>query len=270
MFVACFRNFTVVIAVALLSALWATGANAATVTVSAPNVVTGAGGTFTIGINLSDPSNAGVGSFQFGLDYDPTIINPSGANAGCSNPPTNPPSTPGTLSGNAGQSLTCNTQTTADPHVSTLLVSDFGSTATTGSSPPPLFLIKFVATTTGPFPKTSPLHFHDAFFFTLSAPLTVITTDGSVQITGTTAAAVTVAGRVLDASGRGLRGVRVTLVGTGGATYMAVTNALGRYSFSSVPSGGIYMASATARGASYATRAVNLTDAVSNLDFVPR
>lgn len=266
MFLGNFRNVAVLSAVTLLSALWATGANAATVTVSAPTLVTGAGGTFTVPINLSDPSNAGVGSFQFGLDYDPTIINPSGGNAGCST--SNPPN--GTLTGNAGQSVTCNTQATADPHVSTLLVSDFGSTATAVSSPPPLFVIRFQATTTGLFPKTSNLHFHDAFFFTLTTSLTVNTTDGSVQVTGTTAANVTVAGRVLDASGRGLRGVRVTLIGTGGAIYMAVTNALGRYSFSSVPSGGIYMASATARGASYATRVVNLTDAVANLDFVPR
>jgi hypothetical protein len=250
----------VVMFLAGYSTIGATHAAPPTVTVSAPTLVKGAGVTFTVAISLSDLSSAGVGSYQFGLDYDPTIVTPTGTNSGCSNA--------GTLAGIAGQSVTCNTQTTADPHTSTLLVSDFGSTATSGSAT--LLNISFKATTTGSFPKTSTMRFHDAFFFSLSSPLTVVTADGSVAITGTTAANVTVAGRILDTSGAGVRGARVALDGANGGRFTAVTNAYGYYRFAAVPSGASYTATVTGHGFNFAPRLLRLNGAVSGLDFTPR
>src|SRR5882724_3721060 len=159
------------------------------VTVSAPTLVRGAGSTFLVLIDLSDPSNAGIGSYQFGLDYDPNIINPTGPNSGCDNT--------GTLSGAANHLTTCNVSPAG-----TLLVSDFGSQATSGSGT--LLKITFTSTSTGPFPAVSPLHFHDAFFFTLTAPLPVVTNDGQITILGPTAANVAISGRVLNAGGFGI------------------------------------------------------------------
>jgi len=241
-------------AVIVLSALSAVASNAATVTVSAPSLVQTAGQTFTVAITLNDPSNAGVGSFQFGLDYDPTVMTWQS----CTKTGTILP---------ADQNPTCNSITTADPHVSTMLVSDFGTTGTSGNGI--ILNISFKATSTAPFPKISPLHFHDAFFFTTTQPLTVITVDGSVQVNLTTAASVAVAGRVTDALGGGVRGARVTLTSSNG-TVSVLSNSFGYYSFTAVPSGASYTASVSARGLSFAPVVINLRSAVSDLNFSPR
>lgn len=53
----------------------------------------------------------------------------------------------------------------------------------------------------------------------------------------TTAAPVTISGRVLAESGRGISGARITLVDSSGNVRIAVTNSLGYYSFSDLDAG---------------------------------
>jgi hypothetical protein len=226
------------------------------ITVSAPVLSRGAATTFTVSIALSDPSNAGVGSFQFSLLFDPAVITPQGTNFGCSNT--------GTLTAAAGQSPFCNVEAGIP---GTLLVSDFGSTATSGSGT--LFTITFKATQNGPFPRTSTLHFTDVFFYSLSQRLTTTINDGSVQVTAPTAANVSVSGRVLSSVGAGVRAARVTFTDENGLARSVVTNTFGRYSFSDLPSGRTYVATAASRGITFSPRAVVVNDTLTDVDISP-
>ncbi|MFL6375475.1 MAG: S8 family serine peptidase [Pyrinomonadaceae bacterium] len=84
----------------------------------------------------------------------------------------------------------------------------------------------------------------------------------------TTAAAVSISGRVLGREGGGIRGVAVTITEVNGGRTTVLTNAFGYYHFDTVPSGKTYVVQAAARRLSFAPRTINLTDQLSNLDFV--
>jgi hypothetical protein len=83
----------------------------------------------------------------------------------------------------------------------------------------------------------------------------------------TTAADVSVSGRVLTSAGSGIRGATVTMMGADGNVRRVMTNAFGYYSFEDVPSGGAYTFTAASRGFNFSPRVINLNDAVSDLDF---
>jgi sugar lactone lactonase YvrE len=86
----------------------------------------------------------------------------------------------------------------------------------------------------------------------------------------TTAANVTVSGRVLTSAGSGVRGARVVISDSRGNSFTAVTNAFGYYIFASVPSGDSYIGNATARGLTFSPRVIEVNDAIANLDLVAR
>jgi fibro-slime domain-containing protein len=86
----------------------------------------------------------------------------------------------------------------------------------------------------------------------------------------TTAASVSIEGRVLDRVGYGIRGARVTLTDSSGTSTPALTNAFGYYRFSSVRSGESYVATASARGLVFAPRLITANDSVSGFDFRPQ
>ncbi|MBV9242733.1 MAG: carboxypeptidase regulatory-like domain-containing protein [Acidobacteria bacterium] len=85
-----------------------------------------------------------------------------------------------------------------------------------------------------------------------------------------TAALVNVSGHVTTASGAGIRGVTVTLTDSKGVARTAITSAFGYYTFANVQSGQSYTVSALARGYTFgqSTRAINVTDELTNVDFV--
>ena len=91
-----------------------------------------------------------------------------------------------------------------------------------------------------------------------------------LQPLGTTAAAVTVSGRVLDNTGVGVRNARVVLADPSGNTRTAVTNAFGYYQFEGVESGSTFVASVSARGYLYPQRLVQVFDTLSDVDFSPQ
>jgi hypothetical protein len=83
----------------------------------------------------------------------------------------------------------------------------------------------------------------------------------------TTAARVTVAGRVMSSDGRGLSGVKVSLTDARGGTRSVATNAFGYYTFDNVEVGQAYFVSAATRRSSSAARYLALTDARDDVDF---
>jgi len=87
---------------------------------------------------------------------------------------------------------------------------------------------------------------------------------------GPTAAGVNVSGRVVNASGRGMSRVALTLSGGSLAAPMrAVTNAFGNYTFEDVPAGETYALSVQARRYRFAdpVRVINTADSLTGIDF---
>lgn len=82
------------------------------------------------------------------------------------------------------------------------------------------------------------------------------------------AADVAISGRVVSASGSGIRNARVTLVDSRGHTLTALTNASGYYSFKAVPSGDTYIAQPSARGYAFGPRVMTVNDSFSDLTFI--
>lgn len=86
---------------------------------------------------------------------------------------------------------------------------------------------------------------------------------------GTTAAGVSVAGRVLDANGRGLANAHVTMTDTHGIARNALTSSFGYFQFDDIPSGQDYVVSVANKRYQFAPRSVSVTNSVTDLDFTP-
>ncbi|MFL6373471.1 MAG: DUF4394 domain-containing protein [Pyrinomonadaceae bacterium] len=84
----------------------------------------------------------------------------------------------------------------------------------------------------------------------------------------TSAAQVTISGRVATAGGSGLRGVFVTLTDDSGAVRSTSTNAFGYYAFDRVDSGRSYILGASARRYTFRARLITVTDTLSELNMV--
>ncbi len=82
-----------------------------------------------------------------------------------------------------------------------------------------------------------------------------------------TAAAVSIGGRVLTATGRGIFGARVALTGANGNARSALTNAFGYYRFTEVPVGETYIIDARHKSYSFAPQVINLTEDVRDLNI---
>ena len=89
-------------------------------------------------------------------------------------------------------------------------------------------------------------------------------------VTPPTAAGVDVSGRVLSsAEGRGLRNAMVTLTDQSGVARTTLTSSRGNYQFADVEAGGTYVISVRSRRFSFSPRVLQITDNISDLDFVP-
>lgn len=84
----------------------------------------------------------------------------------------------------------------------------------------------------------------------------------------TSAAGVTVSGRVLTADLAGLTNATVELVDEAGNVRTARTSAFGYYSFDDVEVGQVYIVSVNSKRMVFGTRVVSLLDAMSDLDFI--
>ena len=86
----------------------------------------------------------------------------------------------------------------------------------------------------------------------------------------TTAASVTVSGRVLSSNGMALRNARVDLHDTSGNTRSVITNAFGYYRFENVVSGASYVVNVEARGSVFTPRAISVKDSLTGVDLIAR
>ena len=84
----------------------------------------------------------------------------------------------------------------------------------------------------------------------------------------TSAASVTVSGRVLTAEGRPVRGARLTLTDASGETRLAVTSSFGYYTFENIAAGETYVVGVHSKRYSFAPRAVAVNDALADLNFI--
>jgi CSLREA domain-containing protein len=83
-----------------------------------------------------------------------------------------------------------------------------------------------------------------------------------------TAASVTVAGRVLAPSGKGIGNARVYLTDQQGSTRTALTNPLGYYRFQDVAAGGTYVLNVFSKRYSFQPQVVNVSEEMNDLNFV--
>jgi hypothetical protein len=100
-------------------------------------------------------------------------------------------------------------------------------------------------------------------FFKTGSPITVPIQGPSI----TTAANVTVGGRVTNAAGQGVRGI-VTINGPGGFFRSTMSNQFGYYGFIDIPSGVTYTIDLQSKRYASNPQTVAINDNVSNIDFV--
>jgi hypothetical protein len=84
-----------------------------------------------------------------------------------------------------------------------------------------------------------------------------------------TAAGVTVSGRVRAAGGAGLRNATVVMTDENGETRRVTTNSFGSYVVNDVPAGHSYIMGVESRKFRYATRVVQVSDTLTDVDFFP-
>ena len=88
---------------------------------------------------------------------------------------------------------------------------------------------------------------------------------GIITIPATSGASVS--GRVTTADGRGLRNATVTIFDQTGFARTVTTSSFGYYEFGDLPSGGTYTIGVASRQYRFASRTVEITDSLTNVDF---
>lgn len=85
-----------------------------------------------------------------------------------------------------------------------------------------------------------------------------------------TAATVSVSGRVMTASGRGIKNVRLTLTDSSGEVKMATTTSFGYYRFDDVPAGETYILSAVGKRFTFnqPTQVLNINEDTTEVNFI--
>ena len=98
---------------------------------------------------------------------------------------------------------------------------------------------------------------------------TLYWTDGLISFTGGTLLdGATIAGRVTTAAGQGLRNATVTLIDTAGGRRTTTTSSFGNYQFEGLELGRDYMIVVTSKRYRFATRLVNLTGNLSDVNLI--
>jgi hypothetical protein len=97
--------------------------------------------------------------------------------------------------------------------------------------------------------------------------LTIGSTNGAVTVAGSTAAGVSVSGRVSASNGRGLARARVSYTDMEGNVRSALTNSFGYYRLEALAAGQTYVFGVTAKGRQFAPRVMTVNEEVENLNF---
>ncbi|MGD9561633.1 MAG: cohesin domain-containing protein [Pyrinomonadaceae bacterium] len=213
------------------------------------------GTTFVVPITASDITGDNIVSFQFDIQYDHSIMFPSGPNFGCS--------TAGTIM--SGFNVTCNVITNG-----TLLITanTGGSFIPTGSGT--MLNLTFTAQPTTVGGDISPLTFVPATAFVFNNngifPRTLV--NGQVWFRDPTAAETSVSGRVLNQAGRAIAKARLSLRDANGGVKMALTNPFGYFQFQNVQAGETYVLTTEAKRYTFQPRTVPVADEIVDLAIV--
>jgi hypothetical protein len=95
-------------------------------------------------------------------------------------------------------------------------------------------------------------------------------TDQAPVFMVTTAATVSVSGRVLSPKGRGLANARVTLTNSSGETLTTLTDEFGNYQFSDVIAGDTVIIQVKSKLYVYPAQVINLSEETNQLNFVTK
>ncbi len=89
-----------------------------------------------------------------------------------------------------------------------------------------------------------------------------------IELLAATSSDAAVSGRVVTQDGGGLRGARVTMVDTNGATRSVITSSLGYYRFDEIETGETYIISVSSRRFRFSPIVVTVHDSLADVDFV--
>jgi hypothetical protein len=211
-------------------------APAADIQVSLPtNAMSSTGATVTIPITIGAiPAGSSIESFDFSVFYNPAVL------------PFSPVSGRVIVSGACAQAIT-----TGSGVLYNLTFNVIGAVNQTSG-------LSF----------TNPANNTNTFQFNNGTP-TVTTANGQFTVLAPTAASVSVSGRVLTASGKGIRNVQITLTDSSGNTRTAISTTSGYYRFDNVTAGGTYII--TAKGKRYEfnqpAQVINVTEDIVDINF---
>ena len=82
-----------------------------------------------------------------------------------------------------------------------------------------------------------------------------------------TVPAASISGRVITPDGRGVRGATVTIVDSNGFARTVTTSSFGYYTFDDLTAGASYVIGVSSRQYRFATRTIELTDSLTDVDF---
>jgi uncharacterized repeat protein (TIGR01451 family) len=231
-------------------------APAADIQVTLPtNAMASNGSTVTIPVTIGAiPAGSPIESFDFSVFYNPAVLQPA-APAG---------SNAGTLSAN------CSVLSNSPVSGRVIVSGACAQAITTGSGV--LYNLTFnvigASNQTSSLSFTNPANNTDTFQFNNGTP-TAATANGQFTVLAPTAANVSVSGRVLTASGKGIRNVQITLTDSSGNTRTAISTTFGYYRFDNVTAGGTYII--TAKGKRYEfsqpTQVINVIEDTVDTNF---
>jgi hypothetical protein len=231
----------------------AEAAAALPVAITAPSLTRVTPSTIVVPISVGDITANGILAFQFNILYNPAVIDPSGTNFGCS--------TTGTLAEAANLTATCNVQPDG-----VLRVAVSGTGTMTGSGT--ILKLNFATDPTAAPGNSSPLTFQSLFFFNGGGPVGTSATHGQVTLVGTTAASVSIGGRVLSATGQPIGKAKVILTGSSGAARVTFSSPLGYYHFDDVAAGQNYALNASSKTFVFEPHSLAVMEEIPDLDLV--
>ena len=224
------------------------------------------GSDVTVEIEMAAKGNeAGT---QFGLHFDPTVVNISDVSGVNVNPDI-------TLGADAptGTTLNVNAGDAANGNIG--IVENFNGAADTITAIPEgarrITRVTFHVLASAAA-GISKLTFDESVISNVTADsnglIVTATYDQTGRITIPAAASVTVSGRVTTPNGQGLRNATVTIVDRAGFARTVTTSSFGYYTFDEIAVGETYTIGVASRAYRFASRTVEASSSLTNVDFV--
>ena len=214
------------------------------VTASVAVVAAAPGSQVTIPFRIDNLQGKTVGSYQFDIEYDPTVIEPGQVAATIA----------GTMS--SGLSVVSNA-----PTPGLLKVAIYGVLPVGGDG----VYANLRFTVLGGVGSSTPLTINGFTFNNGSDEVTSI--GGQLTVVSSTGNA-SVSGRILSTTGRPVRNARVTLTSTTGASISLATGSLGTFEFSGLAVGETYTVSVVAQRFTFTPRMVSVAGEAVFLDII--